>query len=340
MSERKVNIIFEPVEHKYTDETGLVYTSATTLIGKYKEPFNKKYWSMYTALKNAGYKVRPSSDLQGIWIYNKFKSINDLYKNPINCQEVNNLLKKWENLTIQACERGNEVHDFLEDSINISKGDLEGKTNDVITPRLTTTLTQVGLDVILKCKHDLDKTKIRERFPNIYDTLLKYINLGLTIFAEKRIYSTTYQIAGMIDVLIVNLRTKEFAILDWKTNKDKMMFQSGYFKKILIEGNWIKGDTYILTGKKLKYPVNNLDDCKGIIYSLQLSLYAYIMELWGFKLVKQGLKIYHIRPNLKPKLIQINYKKAEIAKILNHHRDTRILKKKTNPNKINFGIFK
>lgn len=332
--EKKVNITFEPIEHKYTDETGLVYTSATTLIGYYKEPFNKKYWSMYTALKNAGFKVRPSNDLKGIYIYNKYKTLEDLYKHPINCYEVDLLLKQWTNLTEQACARGNEVHDFLEDSINLSKNDLTGRTNDVIVPNLTSTLQGAGLEVVLTCKHDLDKTTIRDRFPAIYDRLLLYINQGCTIYAEKRVYSTTYQIAGMIDVLIV--KGKQFAILDWKTNKEKMMFRSGYYKKVNVGGNWVKSNDYILTGKTLKTPITNLEDCKGIIYTLQLSLYAYIMELWGYTLVKNGLEIFHIRPNEEPKLININYKKEDIKKILIHHLKTRINK----PSKgLNFGIY-
>lgn len=334
--EKKVNISFEPIEHKYTDETGLEYTSATTIIGMYKEPFNKKYWSMYTALKNAGFKVRPSNDLKGIYIYNKYKTLEDLYTHPINCSEVDILLRKWDNLTKQACDRGNEIHDYLEDSINESKGDIKGVTNDAIVPNLTNTLSKVGLEVKLTCKHDLDKTSIGDRFPVIYDKLLSYIKIGCTIYAEKRIYSTTYQIAGMIDVLIV--KGNYFSILDWKTNKDEMLFRSGYYKKINIAGNWVKGTEYILTGKKLKYPIHNLEECKGIIYTLQLSLYAYIMELWGYTLVKSGLEIFHLRPNLPPKLIKINYKKEEIKKILTHHLTTRINKPKKQGG-LNFGVY-
>ncbi len=335
--ERKTKIIFDPIPHTYTDETGLQYTSATTLIGNYEEVFNKKYWSMYSALKNNGYSVRPVEDFTAIWVNNKFVFLDELYYNPINCKEVKALIKEWDETTVIACNRGNKIHDFLEDSINLSKGDIKGETNDVITPTLTANLASAGLEVMLKCKHDLDKTDIQSAYPCVYDKLLHYINLGCTIYAEKKVYTTTYQIAGMIDVLII--KGKQFAILDWKTNKAKMNFRSGYYKKVLVKGKWVKSPTYILRSKRLKYPVNNLEACKGIVYTLQLSLYAYIMELWGFTLVKDGLEICHIRPNLKPKYLKIEYKKEDIKRMLQHNIG-KLPNNNNNNNKLNFGIWK
>jgi hypothetical protein len=334
--EKKIILSFDPVEHKYTDETGKVYTSVTTVLGKYKKPFNKRYWSMYTALKNNGFKVVPTKDCSAIKVNGKTNSINTLFVNPIHKHEAELVLMKWGMLTEAACARGNEIHDFLEDSINLSKGDLQGTSNEVIQPSLS--LNNTNLEVEIHTEHDLDKTAIKERFPAIHNRLLQYINLGCVIFAEKKIYSTTYQLAGMIDVMIVNLKTKQFAILDWKTNKDVMMFTSGYFKKKKMpDGTWVKSETFIRTDDKLMYPLDNVDSCKGMIYSLQLSLYAYIMELWGFTLVPQGLEIYHIRPGLQPKLIKVAYMKREIEAMLGHHVTERVIKK-TNNNPNLFGI--
>ena len=52
-------------------------------------------------------------------------------------------------------------------------------------------------------------------------------------------------------------------IIDWKTN-DKLSFKS------IFEVS--KGKT-----KKLKYPLSSLDDCNGIHYQLQLSLYMWML---------------------------------------------------------------
>ena len=318
--ERQIQLQFEPVAHKYTDETGKEYTSVTTVIGKYKKPFNNRYWSMYTALKNSGVKVRPDGGKdKAIIVNSKYRSLDSLYRNPINSREVSLLVGKWDKMTIDACARGNEIHDFLEDGINASKGD-DGSSNVEVQPGIKGALSSNGLEVEIRTKHDLDTTKIGDRFPEIYDRLLHYINAGCVIYAEKKIYTVQFGIAGMIDVLIT--KGKMFAILDWKTNKDEMMFNSGYFKKeppISGIGPWVKGTQFIRTSNKLLTPLTNIDECKGMIYTLQLSLYAYIMELWGYKLVKNGLEIFHMRPGLKPKLIKVAYKKEDVHKMLTHH---------------------
>lgn len=316
--EKQIKINFNPVKHEYTDDNGLVYTSVTTVIGKYKKPFNRRYWSMYTALRDSNFHVIPDKHQQTIQVDGVIRTLDDLYNNPIKAYEVSRVIRKWKELTERACKRGNEIHDFLEDNINESK---EGgaETNKFIKPHLGNPSELLKIATV----HDLDKTAVKDRFPKIYKTLLFYINNGCILYAEKRIYSTTYQIAGMIDVLIV--KGKQFAILDWKTNKDEMLFQSGYYKKEKVNGIYIKTTEFKRTNNKLLYPINDVPECKGMIYSLQLSLYAFIMELWGYKLISNGLMIYHLRPALEPKLIQIRYMKEQIHKMLQHHYQNRVI---------------
>lgn len=328
--EKQTVINFDPVEHKYTDSNGLVYTSVTTLIDKYKPKFDKRYWSMYVALRDAGFKVRPTDDKKAIVVDNKHRSLDSLYKNPINCHEVDLVVNKWRRLTEAACDRGNEVHDFLEDNINKSKGDEQGDTNKLIKPSLSLD----GELLILRTKHDLDATAIGDRYPQIYDRLLTFIKMGCTIFAEKRIYSTSYQVAGMIDVLVV--KGRQFCILDWKTNKDVLDFQSGYYKKQRIGNKYVKTDEFI---RKLEYmfaPLDNVELCKGMTYSLQLSLYAYIMIRWGYKLVGNGLEIWHIRPGIQPKCLKIRYMEDDVKRMLDHHYNNRVVN--NSPNHRGLGI--
>ena len=46
-------ILFEPKEHKYTHSiTGKEFISVTTLVDKYKKPYDSDYWSLYKALKD------------------------------------------------------------------------------------------------------------------------------------------------------------------------------------------------------------------------------------------------------------------------------------------------
>ena len=330
----KITLLFDAPTHIYSDAKGRVYTSATTVIGKYKKPFDKRYWGMYTALKDKGIKVRPNKGCTEIFVNGVPTTLGQLYGNPTYAWEVTMLFEKWDRLTEEACARGNEIHDYLEDSINLSKGDIAGDSNEVIKPQLGAASN--GEDfVTIATKHDLDKTTIESRFPIVYFKLLSYINQGCTIFAEKKIYSSVYLIAGMIDVLIV--KGKQFAILDWKTNKDVMHFHSGYYKKIKRGEVWIKSDNFIKTDNTLLKPLEHIAECKGMVYSMQLSLYAYIMEMWGYTLVPNGLMICHMRPGLDPKMVAIRYLREEVEAMLNHHsgKEVKAIKQGTQ-----FGIFR
>lgn len=98
--------------HVYTNtETGEVYTSVTTFIGKYKKPFDKDKWSKYVAQRDG-----------------------------LSQEEV---LDKWSNITTTAQNRGTNVHLIMENYIKekkIEKGYEEfvdsfiKKTNGIILP--------------------------------------------------------------------------------------------------------------------------------------------------------------------------------------------------------------
>lgn len=327
----QININFDPIEHRYYDDNNNTFISVTQLIHGVQPVFNKRYWSMYTALKNKGFKVRPVDVDRGIINVNGInRTLDYLYK--IYNGKVKEVVKDWKEKTDVSIERGNNIHNHLEDSINKSKDD-DGSSNEMIKP-----LINKGFEVF-ESKHDLDKTDLEFHYPDIYNRLLAYINKGCTIYAEKRIYNSKFFVAGTIDVLII--KGKKFAILDWKTNKDEMMFHSGYYKKIQdkLTGKWIRGTEFVRTDDRLLSPIDYIQNCKGMIYSLQLSVYAYMMELWGYELVPDGLEIFHIRPNMKPKLIRIQYLKKEAEKLLEFNLNSKQQERFVNKNKtVNFGI--
>ena len=92
---------------------------------------------------------------------------------------------------------------------------------------------------------------------------------------EVRVFSKKWKIAGMIDSLFI-YKGKIF-ILDWKTNKDftHKDHPKGKYEKLLEPFN----DHY----------KNHLSE-----YSIQLSLYALILEEWGFEV--GGAYLVHIGP--------------------------------------------
>ena len=295
---------------------------------------------MYTGLKNAGIKVR--HEKQEIYITVNYikQHIDTLYQNRTYTSLAERTQQIWKDKTDKANERGNKIHNYLEDSINISLGDVKGRHNKLINPLSDVKANELSTELlIIRTKNDLDATDLKETYPQIYNRLLEFVNMGCTIFAEKRIYSTIYGIAGTIDVLVI--KGKKFWIVDWKTNKDEMKFIAGYYKKVQIDGEWVKSDNFIETNDKLAFPLNNLANCKGMIYSMQLSVYSYMMELWGYEPAENHLEIYHMRPHRKPRRLKIKYYRQEAKKLFEHHLAKGLKtadEVKDSINKFGFGI--
>ena len=91
------------------------------------------------------------------------------------------------------------------------------------------------------------------------------------IFSEVIIYCERLQIAGTIDLLAYDKINNHYHILDWKTNK--------------------KLPTKSFKGKTGNKPETiNLLDCKFNHYSLQLSLYRYLLEKnYGINVMDQTI---------------------------------------------------
>lgn len=128
--------------------------------------------------------------------------------------------------------------------------------------------------------------KIWQPIPNNLD-LIKRINKFNVVFSkhlhklepvkfEVRVFSKKWKIAGMIDSLFIY--KGKLYILDWKTNKrfTDDDHQLGKYEKLLEPFQ--------------KYWKNHHNE-----YSIQLSLYALILEEWGFEV--GGGYLVHIGPD-------------------------------------------
>lgn len=309
-------ILFDEASHRYYDENGNNYISVTTIIGKYCPDFDTELWAMFTALKDHNYKVRVDLTCRSISVSNRTYKLSELMKDNLFLAWYKETKAMWNTKTAEACHRGNVLHNHMEDSINLSKGDLKGVTNNMIINKAVSTIQLPKI----KTLHDLSQTKLRETHPTVYERLAGYIGLGFSIFAEKRVFLREFFIAGMIDVpLIIG---KHFAILDWKTNKDELHKTAGYYKKIKVGNTWIKSDIWVETGEKFLYPLDTLEASKFNKYAMQLSLYAYILETWGYILLPNGLEIIHFPLVGEPKLIKVPYYRDEVITMLNHYKQS------------------
>lgn len=292
MEHQKRTIYFNEELHRYTDEYQTVYTSVTQLIEAYSPVFDKEYWAAYKA-----------------------KQLN------ISKEEV---LLRWKGITEEACAKGNETHSNLETSVNNASSNTDFSISNYIGLKqneLKITNNKIDFNI-------LQGSKLAQNFPIILKMIKHYVDLGYSIFAEKRVYSSYYCIAGTIDLILV--KGTNFIIVDWKTNKDELKFKSGYYKKI----NGVKSSIWVDKDERLLKPLGHLQNCKGTKYSLQLSLYAFLMELYGFTL--QGIILTHIREDkdvqnqtktdeqgntlFQIEFPTIEYLKNDVHKLSNHHK--------------------
>jgi len=133
------------------------------------------------------------------------------------------------------------------------------------------------------------------------DVVQAYIDLNLInkhdeLLVEHQVYTHEHRIAGTAD--IIRLEDKGgFSIFDIKTNK--------------------KFNLYNQYNEYLLSPVEHLSASEYSIYSLQLSLYAYMYQgITGRKVNQLGV-VYYDRNECKFIHYPMNYMKHEIKAILN-----------------------
>ena len=116
-----------------------------------------------------------------------------------------------------------------------------------------------------------------------------------TIYPETILFSEKHKLAGTAD--IIEDCGDYFNVWDWKTNK-KFKFISEY-------GHW------------LNQPVSHLSDCQYNIYSLQLSIYAYMFQMETKKKVGR-LGIFYYDKEKGFQLIPLPYMGLEAKAVLDH----------------------
>ena len=307
-----IRLVFDESQHKYTDTLGNGYISTTTILHNYQPKFDKSYW------------LRKKSKELGI--------------------SEKKLEQQWDTIKDEACERGSNTHNGLEDGIK--GGSQFKKAIQYLEARQTgEMITVADIPTILGNYRLLDLSEFIEltenKYPQIYEVFQRYTTNGYQIYAEIGTFLIDFLVSGTIDVLL--LREDKFVIGDWKTNRGGLKFEAGYFKKDKSQKPAQTTDIWVPKQDFLLPPVNNLPNCNGSVYNLQLSMYAFMVELilgipcigmWlchidsDFELNEYGQPkrfpdgLYHIKENPKEKTTfhVMQYRKQEIELILNDRR--------------------
>ncbi len=249
---------FDEKQHKYVNlKTNEVYTSVTTVIKNYVEPFDTEYFSQYKAIERIlGAEFSTLKNRVGFKnVVTAYKIDGDLKRLGEVTQEI---LTEWDNKTKAACEKGTRYHESKE---NYTKSLMYGSVDGVIYD--------------IARSHDL----------------LAHDN---AIFSELFVYNDYWKIAGQVDLAIK--KCNQLTVRDYKTNK-----------KITTENKF----------KNLLYPVDHLQETEFNKYQLQLSFYAYLIELATLMEIK-GLFIDHW-DGTKEKSYECKYLRSEVENICKHY---------------------
>lgn len=308
-----IRLYFDEPKHKYTDSLGNVYISTTTLLHNYAPKFKKEYW-----LK---------------------KKAEELH---ISEKE---LAKQWQTITDEACARGTNIHGGLENGI---KGASQfAKAVQYLDNTDGEMITVYDIYKINANYKLLDVDEFIERTNNkyepLYNLMRKYVEHGYKLYSEIGVFLPDYLISGCIDVLCI--KEDKFQILDWKTNRGGLQFTNGYYRKDKSVKPYQMTNEWVTKNETLLPPVSHLPNCNGYIYTLQLSMYAKMVEKilsipcinlclchidCDFVLNEYGMPkrfsdgLYHIKDNPVEKLTfyKIPYLSREIDSILEDRKNS------------------
>jgi hypothetical protein len=148
------------------------------------------------------------------------------------------VIRAWKFINKKGTMKGSIIHDYTENLF----------LNKVFKYPIEEIIAEFGFDPI---KEEYDITK--KHIDNFYKRIS---NILIPVKTELVVYDPESMIAGMIDMLFYNKKTKQYELWDWKTNKEFSKECDRYMKDELF----------------------TVQESDMNIYSLQLSLYKYIIE--------------------------------------------------------------
>ena len=282
------NIAFVEETHKYFDVTDpeAVFTSVTTMIHSYTQPFDKEFWSAYKALEKLLSKDAWNLEKKSLLNTKKFDKVlleaHNINENDFN-REQQLVLDEWDNENRKSCDRGTKIHADLENSFYSKKKDIS--------------LSKFEIGGKFECRKDYQALDLEN---GVYP---EYLISRVSEDGKLRI-------AGQIDLLVK--KGNKIIIADWKTNK-KIETKSYFNNKTK-------------TSVKMKFPLNTLDDVNYWHYTLQLSTYAWMIQKLNPEFEIEDLVLVHFDHADNMTVYHLPYLKNEVVRMLNHFKKESALK--------------
>jgi hypothetical protein len=188
-------------------------------------------------------------------------------------------LALWDYKRDFSCDKGSTCHEFAQSLWSGDKWELLPFDN---TPEYIEAVNKIKI--------------LADKFYNDYKD--KYLHFK----DEQVIGSNEYDIASAVDHLFICKETGDLIIADYKTNT----YLDGYFNN---------PDKKVYK-KKMKVPLQHLDDNGFTVYKLQLSLYKYLIEKYTKLKIARLELIYMTELKDDYEIIELPYLKNEVKAIL------------------------
>lgn len=196
---------------------------------------------------------------------------------------VEEILAEWKYKADFACMKGTTCHEYAQHLWSGNEWqfkDFDGSRN-----------YEIAVDLIQNQANN---------FKDDYEARLEHLIDELPIGSEE------YDIASCVDHLFYNKLTGGLVLVDYKTNS----ILKGY-------NDVVSNRKYT---KKMKLPLNKIEDDALHHYYLQLSIYKFLIEKYTGLKVDEMFIVYFSENNENYEIIEIPYLKEEVKKILENRR--------------------
>lgn len=284
-------IQFNEELHRYTDSRGDIYISSTQLIEKFHKKFDEDFWGVYKLLQYSSRinnsKIKKFDEDFSKKIVKRFTEEQYKYLQKIFLDNSPNLDVVYSLIT-------EEEKNYFTSHLYLIK-ELWSKKNEE---------SKILGTKFHNWKEDKQYKEGEAEYKGIkYQVIEDYIleDLKEGVYPEIRIWNNKFKIAGTVDQLIM-YSDKTFSINDFKSNLE------------IVERNEYD---------RMLPPISHLEDCNYVHYTLQLSLYAWMLEEMGYKC--RDLQIEHNKINRTTYRIDevvkynIEYKKQDIINMVNYY---------------------
>lgn len=266
----------------YKKDTMQKYISVTTLISRYCEEFNEDFWSSYKALEAL-------MDFDTWLVVKKAllasKKFSDKFLTKFGIDEAVFYEKKQEILDLYAAKRAEACEHGT--AVHLQKElSFYGRKN-----------FDFGKYGYADVKGEFD---CRENYYKLDLDRGVYPEFLLAVESKDKLL----RVSGQIDLLIKD--GNDIRIIDWKSNSE--IKKESYYNRATK------------TRQMMKYPLNNLQDCTLVHYQLQLSLYAYMLQVLHPEFNIKGLKLIHIDREQKETEYELPYLKDDVERMLKHYK--------------------